>query len=114
MKTVLRFTLLSLVLVLVISLAMAQDDYKILRTRNGETDQPTMDPNMAQDAVSIQTLLLTMPGVTIIAADTGEVMPGIASAWENVANEDGTVTWTFHFILTDGNEPGTMSCRRLL
>jgi oligopeptide transport system substrate-binding protein len=98
MKTVLRLVLLCLAVVLIVSLTTAQEDYKILRARNGTDDTPGLDPSTATDASSIQVLLLTSPGLTTLAEADGSTLPGIASSWDMVQNDDGTATYTFHLI----------------
>ena len=98
MKTAFRLILLSLVLILFISLTLAQDDYQILRVRNGTDDTPTLDPARANDMPSIQVIHLVAPGLTMLGEFDGATIPAIATSWDVAQNDDGTVTYTFHMV----------------
>lgn len=51
-----------------------------------------LDPQMAQDAASVEVLTATMEGLTRLS-ETGEVLPAVAASW--VTSDDGkTVTFT--------------------
>jgi len=70
-------------------------------------EPPTLDPSLATDSISIDVLTNLMTGLTVIDADTAEVVPGLAESWE--ASEDG-LEYTFH-LRQDNNwvkyNPGT-------
>lgn len=98
MKKSKLFSVLSVVLVLALLVGVvgAQDGEKVIRTEIGASDIPTLDPALATDTSSIQILNQTYPGLTILDEETSEVMPGLATDWEYVENEDGTFTYTFN------------------
>lgn len=100
MKKFSYFVLVSLVLALIVSAGsvMAQDEGKVLRASLGYDELPGIDPAIAQDAPSIQVLLLTYPGLTISDTETAAPEPGLAESWDIVENDDGTFTYTFHLI----------------
>ncbi len=97
-----RFVGLALVVMMVLSLvgvAGAQDDdYKILTASLGYDELPGIDPAIAQDAPSIQVLLLTYTGLTVPDTETAAAEPGLAESWDIVENDDGTFTYTFHLL----------------
>ena len=91
------FGLLALLALLVASfgLTSAQEPV-VLITAGGESDVPTLDPALATDSESIQILNETYVGLTHLDEVTNIAMPGLATDWEMVENEDGTVTYTFN------------------
>jgi oligopeptide transport system substrate-binding protein len=84
----------AMLLTLVVGVAGAQD-MKTIRFQLGYDDTPTMDPALATDSASIQSLIGTYPGMTILNEETLAVEPGIASSWD--VSDDG-LTYTFHLM----------------
>jgi len=56
-------------------------------------DVPTLDPSLAQDTSAIDSGVELFPGLIRLHEETGEVQPGMATAWE--VSDDGLV-YTFH------------------
>lgn len=79
-----------------LGLVSAQDEPLVLRTAGGSSDVPTLDPALATDSESIQILNETYVGLTHLDEVSQIAMPGMATDWDMVENEDGTVTYTFH------------------
>lgn len=63
---------------------------------NAGTDIPGIDPQRAEDVWSINAIESLFVGLTDIDDTTGEVLPELATEWEQTVNEDGTADWTFH------------------
>ena len=56
-------------------------------------DVPTLDPSLAQDTSAIDVGVELFPGLIRLHEETGEVQPGMTTAWE--VSDDGLV-YTFH------------------
>ena len=64
---------------------------------NLSTEPPSLEPSLATDSTSIDVLTDLMTGLTVIDAETAEVVPGLARVWD--VSEDGTgdtfnLAWT--------------------
>jgi len=59
---------------------------------NHRTEPPTLDPNLGEDSVSIQTDFLLFMGLTKLNVDTVEAEPWLATKW--TVSADG-LTWIF-------------------
>lgn len=90
------FMVFAMMLPLVIG-AQAQDG-TVLRARLGSTDVPTLDPALATDSSSIQILTETYIGLTVLQEETLDTLPGMATSWEVIENEDGTASYTFSLL----------------
>ena len=92
-----RFTVMSLVLVLVLSLAtgaITAQDKKVIYTSFGPGDVPGLDPSYATDTSSVQIISEIFPGLTRLHEETIALEPGMAT-WE--VSEDG-LTYTFNIL----------------
>ncbi len=96
MRTLTRLALIGLVLMLTVSIGLAQDDMKVLRGQIGFDEMPGLDPATSEDATSIQVINMTDIGLTVQTSETQVTLPGIAESWDVAENEDGTATYTFH------------------
>lgn len=93
--------LMSLALIVVISVgavAAQEGEPTVLRGMLSYDELPGLDPAIAQDAPSIQVLLMTYVGLTVADTATAAPEPGLAESWEIVENDDGSFTYTFHLI----------------
>jgi oligopeptide transport system substrate-binding protein len=62
---------------------------------NYGTDIAGLDPQRAEDVTSINAIESLFVGLTDIDDATGEVLPELATEWEQTINDDGTADWTF-------------------
>jgi oligopeptide transport system substrate-binding protein len=84
-------------LLLTLVLGVSAQDMKVLHTGIlfGGSDVETIDPNLAQVNTSIQIIQSMYVGLTTQVAETGDVVPGIATDWS--VSDDG-LTYTFNMI----------------
>lgn len=62
---------------------------------NYGTDIAGLDPQRAEDVTSINAIESLFVGLTDYDDATGEVLPELATDWEQTVNDDGTADWTF-------------------
>ena len=89
--------LVLVMLMMVFSVSVSAQSMKVLNTGIAMVgaDPETIDPNLNQDSQG-NTLIRTMYiGLTTQNAETGDIMPGIATDWS--VSDDG-LTWTFNMI----------------
>jgi oligopeptide transport system substrate-binding protein len=63
---------------------------------NYGTDIAGLDPQRAEDSISISAIENLFVGLTDYDDATGEVLPELATDWEQTDNDDGTADWTFN------------------
>jgi oligopeptide transport system substrate-binding protein len=63
---------------------------------NYSTDIAGLDPQRAEDVTSINAIESLFVSLTDYDDATGEVLPELATDWEQVVNEDGTADWIFN------------------
>jgi oligopeptide transport system substrate-binding protein len=63
---------------------------------NYGTDIAGLDPQRAEDVTSINAIENLYVGLTDYDDATGEVLPELATDWEQTVNDDGTAEWTFN------------------
>ena len=60
------------------------------------TEPPTLDPSLATDTTSVDTIRNLFVTLTQFDPETGEVLPYLATDWEKGEDEEGNETWTFN------------------
>jgi oligopeptide transport system substrate-binding protein len=63
---------------------------------NFGTEPPTIDPALATDTTSVDVVANLFVGLTQFDPNTSEVMPYLATEWEQGEDADGNQTWTYH------------------
>jgi oligopeptide transport system substrate-binding protein len=80
----------------VVTATPAPADEMVTLDRNYGTDIAGLDPQRAEDTTSIEAIENLFVGLTDYDDTTGEVLPELATSWEQTVNDDGTADWTFH------------------
>ncbi len=62
---------------------------------NFGTEPPSLDPSLATDTTSVDVIANTFAGLTKFDPVTGEVIPSLATSWEQGEDAEGNQTWTF-------------------
>lgn len=63
---------------------------------NYGTEPPSLDPSLATDTTSVDVIANLFVGLTQYDPVSGEVLPYLATSWEEGTDEEGNQTWTFH------------------
>jgi oligopeptide transport system substrate-binding protein len=89
-----RFAVVALVLALAMVLPSCQPAEKLATELflNHGTEPPTLDPNLASDTTSIDSIMQMFMSLTMLNVDTVATEPFLATEWS--ASADG-LTWTF-------------------
>lgn len=70
-------------------------DQPVTLNINLGTEPPTLDPALATDTTSVDTIRNLFMTLTQPDPVTGEILPYLATEWEAGENEEGDQTWTF-------------------
>jgi len=60
------------------------------------TEPPTLDPSLATDTTSVDTIRNLFVTLTQFDPETGDVLPYLATEWEAGTDAEGNETWTFN------------------
>jgi oligopeptide transport system substrate-binding protein len=60
------------------------------------SEPPSLDPSLATDTTSVTVIRNIFVGLTQFDSETGEVIPYLATDWEDGEDANGNQTWTFN------------------